>query len=531
MTKHLFYIFLVWSAVTAQAAEDACRILYSTADSLPVSLEGRNIGNVKVSNHKYDPIANCGEILFNGSLTKLNDKAFFSTNLKTIILPASLAVVGDSAFATCPNLRRMVFQSPSAPECSKSSLNFGNLVTLYCPASAWEQYKQSLLGKSIIQGHLKKLEHCIRYTNVYPMKENVGSSFNADIVLHTYDAAKKEGVVYFSDALSVVGMEAFKNCKNLLTVILPDSLFKIESGAFENCKSLYSITIPNSLTEVQNRAFAGCTSLTEISVPNAVTYLGMEAFRGCTGLHKVSLGYSLLEIGANCFYQCEAMDTVICHAVIPPLLYTFYVFKWMKPEAKLFVPEQAIDLYKNSDWSKYYKWSDILPLYDVSLSRILCKNDTIYLAATAVNNKSNQPVIIWTSSNNDVAEVNNQGRVVAKQVSEQPVYITATLDNTGLSESVSFVVRNERELRPVTYAVQTESIEHGSITVNQQKAQVADAVQITVTADAGWQVKSVSVTDTKANPIPAYRNLSRKDCYIVQMPASDIIITALITQL
>ena len=525
--KHLFYILIALSALSVQAAEDTYSILYTAADTLPLSLEGRNIGDAKVSKHTFDAATNSGEIIFTGSLTKLNAKAFKKSNLRTIILPASLGSIGDSAFALCPKLSRIVFLSPNVPSLGKDCLDFDNLITIFCPEQQWEQH-QSTFKSFVRSGHVKKLEHCIRYTNTYPEKEKVSSTFNEDIVLHTYDAANKKGTIYFADTLFVVGMAAFKNSTSLQTVSLPAHVSVIENNAFENCSSLDNILLPESLIEIQDRAFAGCASLKTMTVPNTVIRLGREVFRDCSGLQKVSLGYSMLHVGANCLYGCSAMDTVICHAVVPPLLYSSYVFKWMKTNAKLFVPKEAIELYQKSDWGKYYSWSEVLPLYDVSLSRILYAGETINLSATVVDSTSKTSSVTWSSSDNNVLEVNSQGRVVAKNLSEQPVEITATLNSTGLKESVSYVVRPKSKPIPVTYNVNVQAVQHGSITVNPQKAQVADEVLIAVIVDAGWQVESVSAVDTKKNQISAYRCLNKKNTYQVMMPASDITITALI---
>ncbi len=525
--KHLFYILLALSALTAQATNNINRILYTAADTLPLNLEGRIIGDVTIAKHTFDAATNSGEIIFTGSLTKLNAKAFINSKLKTIILPASLASVGDSAFALCQKLSRIVFQSPNAPSLGRNCLDFDNLITIFCPEQQWEQY-QSTFKSFVRSGHVKKLEHCIRYTNTGPEKEKVSCTFNEDVVLHTYDDVNKKGTIYFADTLFMVGMAAFKNSTSLQTVSLPDHVSVIENNAFEKCTSLDNILLPESLIEIQERAFAECTSLEEINVPNNVIRLGKEVFRGCTDLKKVSLGYSMLQVGANCLYGCSAMDTMICHAVVPPLLYSSYVFKWMKPDAKLFVPKEAIDLYEKSDWGKYYSWEEISSLYDVSLSRILYVGETINLSATVVDSTAKTSSVTWSSSNDNVAEVDNQGRVVAKNLSEQPVEITATLNSTGLKESVSLVVRPKSKPIPVTYNVNVQTVQHGSITVNQLKAQVADEVLITVAADAGWQVESVSVTDTRKTKIPAYRCLNKKNTYQVMMPASDITVTALI---
>ncbi len=63
----------------------------------------------------------------------------------------------------------------------------------------------------------------------------------------------------------------------------------IGDNAFFDCKSLKSINIPDSVTEIGTRAFYGCKSLTLITVPDSVKVIKPFAFRECTSLTSIKL--------------------------------------------------------------------------------------------------------------------------------------------------------------------------------------------------------------------------------------------------
>ena len=72
------------------------------------------------------------------------------------------------------------------------------------------------------------------------------------------DVIIPEAVTYKGRTLSVVaiGYNAFMDCSELKSIIIPNSVTEIGSYAFCDCKAITSITIPNSVTEIGRSAFA-----------------------------------------------------------------------------------------------------------------------------------------------------------------------------------------------------------------------------------------------------------------------------------
>ena len=134
--------------------------------------------------------------------------------------------------------------------------------------------------------------------------------------------------------------QAFVNCKNLTSIIIPNSITSIENAAFASCENLNSVFIPSSVTNIQFTAFVNCSKLTSIDVdkensayqsidgnlytkdgktlvqyaigkkdtnfvvPSEVRMIEIQAFAYCTALNSVTIPDGVVEIGDGAFYEC-----------------------------------------------------------------------------------------------------------------------------------------------------------------------------------------------------------------------------------
>ena len=104
--------------------------------------------------------------------------------------------------------------------------------------------------------------------------------------------------------VTIIGVDAFKDCTALTTVTIPDSVITVGGWAFSGCKSLTAVTIPNSVTSIANNAFEMCTSLTEITIPDSVTEISYRAFSNCVALTEITISDSVTSFaGGMTFYN------------------------------------------------------------------------------------------------------------------------------------------------------------------------------------------------------------------------------------
>lgn len=103
---------------------------------------------------------------------------------------------------------------------------------------------------------------------------------------------------------------AFSHCSSLIEIKLPEGLTILSDNIFDGCTSLVSVYLPNSLSSIGHYTFNDCKSLKTISLPNQLKYLGDGMFSGCEALSRVSLPTSLTYINTLCFYKCKSLSSI-----------------------------------------------------------------------------------------------------------------------------------------------------------------------------------------------------------------------------
>ena len=181
----------------------------------------------------------------------------------------------------------------------------------------------------------------------------------ASIVSNSYQDGRY--IMTFDREITEIGFEAFYDCDNLLSVIIPESVTVIGNYAFSSCDyltnvtlgnsvetigveafygiGLRSITIPDSVTTIGDRAFSGCSYLSEFkgkyasedsrcliingvlkafapadlktyTIPNSVTEIGNSVFQWCS-VDSITIPNSVINIGASAFSNCYAKEIII----------------------------------------------------------------------------------------------------------------------------------------------------------------------------------------------------------------------------
>lgn len=146
------------------------------------------------------------------------------------------------------------------------------------------------------------------------------------------------------NSIKSIGKYAFRNCVGLMSVKLPDSVLNIGRGAFLNCTNLLCVNIPRHYTGSIRDVFKGCCNLNSINVdegnplydsrencncviatkenyivmgcknstiPNSITSIGTGAFEGCTSLTSIDIPTSVISIGNKAFSGCVGISSVV----------------------------------------------------------------------------------------------------------------------------------------------------------------------------------------------------------------------------
>ena len=104
-----------------------------------------------------------------------------------------------------------------------------------------------------------------------------------------------------------IGTQAFLNCSNLSSVMIPDSVTSIGYQAFNTCSALTNVTIGTGVMSIGDMTFARCYVLTSVTIPTGVISIGHFAFANCHNLMSVKIPRSVNSIGYRAFYDCNSL--------------------------------------------------------------------------------------------------------------------------------------------------------------------------------------------------------------------------------
>lgn len=272
--------------------------------------------------------------------------------------------------------------------------------------------------------------------------------------------------IHFGNKISQISDYAFNSCTSLDNVAFPESMTSIADNSFSECTSLKTLDLgkklkiigpsafkgdvalegvdfPTTLYGLGVESFSGCTSLPSIEI-KGISSVGKQSFQGCTGLKWVSLSAKTTSLGENSFAGCTGIGYVKSYAETPPEGLANF------PEAvvangTLFVPEASMEEYEFSElwepWLKKPLTEDVL-VTSISLSQneiAFRATETIQLTATVGEDNAVNKDVIWKSSDENIATVDETGLVTAIAVGNAEITAKAA-DGSGIRDICAVTV-------------------------------------------------------------------------------------------
>lgn len=288
-----------------------------------------------------------------------------NTEIKDFYIPQNVTRIGNYAFYNAEYLSRIYIMNSTPPSIGANT--FGNTcytwTDVYVPKGAKENYQNA----SYWSNFKAIAEHEYNYNNIKINGINYSSRYyNSSYVEvikyedapYSGDISIPETITFFGKVYSVtaIGANAFQDCTELTSVVIPQSVTLIRDSAFQNCTGLTSIRIPASVNEIGNDAFKDCTGLAKVIVPdiaawcrilfkgksnglfswtyanplryaghlyadndteikkliipNEVTYISEHAFSDCSYIESVTIPNSVTFIGEAAFGGCTSLTSV-----------------------------------------------------------------------------------------------------------------------------------------------------------------------------------------------------------------------------
>lgn len=206
------------------------------------------------------------------------------TDITSVVIPASVTQIDGTAFRNCPNVAD-IYCYADPQNLSFDFSGFMDDKATLChvtDVTAW-QSKFPNANVTFVGDQTN-----ISYTATESIEAfNTVANFTGvtAVLSHTYDNETGAGLVVYEGIATGIADDAFNECGNLTSVVVPAGVTSLGTRAFADCLGLTSITLPASLRSIGDNAFRGASSVTDVyctADADSVTWLdcdNVQAFK------------------------------------------------------------------------------------------------------------------------------------------------------------------------------------------------------------------------------------------------------------
>lgn len=211
-------------------------------------------------------------------VTLIGQSAFIDTNIRSVTIPSSVTLIGNSAFGRCKELVEVNLHDGLVTIGNHAFRECDNLDEINIPSTVTSIYPNAFYG-------------CVRLKSIYIPVSVTG-----------------------------IGDYAFGSCRSLSTAywqrpvdangsIIEGTVETFGNSIFQACNNLRDFTLPTEIKKVPNAMF-GATAISQINLHNGITEIGSMAYRQCNNLEDVVIPEGVTTIGDRAFYNCQGLKTI-----------------------------------------------------------------------------------------------------------------------------------------------------------------------------------------------------------------------------
>ena len=431
-----------------------------TTVKLPSSLTG-------LSANTFQGCSNLTDVTLGSKVTSIGKYAFSGCiALETMELPTSVTTLGEYAFADCTSLKIM--------ELSESVDTLGKYAFSGC--SGLESI--TIMDKWMWSIPINAFEGCTNLSEIIVNDENTRFKSIEGILcqgttLYYCPMGLLNGTFEIPSGITSISTGAFGGSKTLTSITIPSCVKSIASDTFANCDALEKFIvaegneyftavdgvllnkdktqikaypcgkkgnyiIPDSITSLSTSNFAGSKGLTGITIPEGITTLPVSLFADCSALSKVEIASTVTTLKANVFSGCTALETLY----IPLSVNNIDAAAFTGCSEKLVLVVErgsyAESFARQKGISFEYPYVGISSLTLNQTTLALAEGDMQILKATILPMDATNQQVLWSSSDDTIATVSEDG--VVKALKAGIVTITATVKNENVTATCEITI-------------------------------------------------------------------------------------------
>ena len=323
-------------------------------------------GVTSIGHFAFRWCSNLTSVTLNNNVTSIGNGAFEGcSGLMSLEIPNSVKSISEGAFSYCSGLTNVTIPNSVTSIENNAFYGCSNLTSVTIGNSVTSIGNSAFSGCSNIKHIIWNAKNCNGY--------NFGSQVENFIWGDEVEAIPADlcNGMYLLNSISIpnsvtsIGNNAFYGCTGLTSVVLPNRVTSVGNYAFYGCSGLTSVAMGHKVTSVESYTFYGCTSLTSIEIPYGVKTIGNSAFSGCDHLKDIIIHSSVEEIGSVVF-TTQRIENFYNYSETPQYMsedaYGMFLgtLRSVLALAKLYVPEESIDKYKEAEFWHYF--GQILPI-------------------------------------------------------------------------------------------------------------------------------------------------------------------------
>ncbi|MBR3307691.1 MAG: leucine-rich repeat protein [Lachnospiraceae bacterium] len=234
----------------------------------------------------YKAFAHSGitDIVFSSKLETISGAVFYGCKeLHEVTLPDSVISMGAYVFANCSSLETVALPSGRVNLMAGTFQNCTSLKSIALPDGLKTIRENAFDGCSSLElievpSGVNTIESC---------------AFRGCIAI--------QDITLNPNATMTIGNDAFRNCESLSKVTLSHMVTSLGNYCFENCAALETVTLGSGITAIPQYCFANDEALESIVLPYYVKTIGANAFLNDTKLKSITIPRSTTTIATTAF--------------------------------------------------------------------------------------------------------------------------------------------------------------------------------------------------------------------------------------